>query len=108
VQTWVMNKAKYESMSASQKKVMDDHCSTDWVLKIATPWADFEASGRDKIKAMPGQDVYPLTPDQIALWRAAGEPLVNEWAEPARKAGYDPKALLDGLKATAARYNAAY
>jgi hypothetical protein len=57
---------------------------------------------------MPGQDVYPLTPDQIALWRAAGEPLVNEWAEPARKAGYDPKALLDGLKATAARYNAAY
>jgi TRAP-type C4-dicarboxylate transport system substrate-binding protein len=108
VQTWVMNKAKYDAMSPAQKKVMDDHCSNDWVLKVASPWADFEAGGRDKIKAMPGQEVYALTPDQLALWRAAAEPLVNEWAEPARKAGYDPKVLLDELKASAAKYNAAY
>ena len=108
VQTWVMNKAKYDSMSPAQKKVMDDHCSTDWVLKVASPWADFEAGGRDKIKAIPGQEVYTLTPDQLAQWRTAAEPLVNEWAEPARKAGYDPKELLDGLKASAAKYNAAY
>jgi TRAP-type transport system periplasmic protein len=108
VQTWVMNKAKYDSMSPAQKKVIDDHCSTDWVLKVASPWADFEASGRDKIKAIPGQEVYTLTPDQLVQWRTAAEPLVNEWAEPARKAGYDPKELLDGLKASAAKYNAAY
>jgi TRAP-type transport system periplasmic protein len=108
VQTWVMNKAKYDAMSPAQKKVIDDHCTTEWALKIASPWADFEAGGRDKIKAIPGQDVYQLTPEQLAQWRAAAEPLINEWADPARKAGYDAKAVLDELKASAAKYNAAY
>jgi TRAP-type transport system periplasmic protein len=108
VQTWVMNKTKYEAMSPAQKKVIDDHCTTEWALKIATPWADFEAGGRDKIKAMAGQEVYPLTSDQFALWRAAAQPLIGEWAEPVRKAGYDPKAALDELKASAAKYNSAY
>ena len=27
---WVMNKDKYESMSAAQKKVIDEHCTTEW------------------------------------------------------------------------------
>jgi TRAP-type transport system periplasmic protein len=108
VQTWVMNKAKYEAMSPAQKKVIDDHCTTEWALKIATPWADFEAGGRDKIKGMAGHEVYTLTPDQFALWHAAAQPLIGEWAEPVRKAGYDPKAALDELKASAAKYNSAY
>jgi len=103
-----MNKAKYDAMSPAQKKVIDDHCTTEWALKVASPWADFEAGGRDKIKAMPGHDVYQLTPEQLAQWRAAAEPLINEWADPARKAGYDPKAVLDELKASAAQYHVAY
>src|SRR5262245_7040702 len=59
-QVWVLNKAKYDSMSPGQKAVMDRHCSNEWALRIATPWADFESGGRDKIKAAPGQDVYAL------------------------------------------------
>jgi hypothetical protein len=35
----VLNKDKYESMSAAQKAVIDRHCSSEWELKIATPWA---------------------------------------------------------------------
>jgi hypothetical protein len=57
---------------------------------------------------MSGQDVYTLTPEQLAQWRAAAEPLINEWADPAHKAGYDAKAVLDELKASAAKYNVAY
>ena len=51
--TFSMNKDKYEAMSPAQKKVMDDHCSTDWAVKIAGPWGDFEAAGRDKMGADP-------------------------------------------------------
>ena len=51
-QLWVINKGKYEALSAAQRKVIDDHCSTEWALKIAAPWADFEAGGREKIKAI--------------------------------------------------------
>src|SRR5215212_3801844 len=37
-QVWVLNKDKYAAMSAAQKAVMDQHCSSEWALKIATPW----------------------------------------------------------------------
>jgi TRAP-type C4-dicarboxylate transport system substrate-binding protein len=107
-QIWVMNKAKYESMSPAQKKVIDDHCTSAWAEKVATPWADFEAAGRDKIKAMPGHEVYPLSPDQLAEWRKAAEPLRSDWAAGVRKAGYDPDAVLDELKSKLAASNAAY
>ena len=75
-QVWVLNKAKYDSLSPAQKKVMDQHCSSDWALKIAAPWADFESGGRDKIKAMPGQEVYPLSPTSSP----PGGSLPNRWS----------------------------
>src|SRR5207244_2173807 len=28
--TYAVNKAKYEAMSAAQKKVLDGHCTTEW------------------------------------------------------------------------------
>src|SRR5215475_6500290 len=50
-QTWVINKDKYAALSAAQKKVIDDHCTSEWAEKLATPWATFESEGRVKIKA---------------------------------------------------------
>lgn len=107
-QVWVLNKAKYDSLSASQKKVMDDHCSNEWSLKIATPWAEFESSGKDKVKALPGQEVYTLTPEQLAAWRKSAEPIVKEWADSVRKAGNDPDALMADLKKTAKDYKSEF
>ena len=107
-QVWVLNKAKYDAMSPAQKKVMDAHCSSDASLKIATPWADFESGGKAKLKAMPGQDIYTLTPEQIAAWRKSAEPIVANWEADVKKAGHDPKAILDDLKKTVASRNAAY
>ena len=61
-----------------------------------------------RLKKMRAEEMLNKTPEQLAQWRAAAEPLINEWADPVRKAGYDPKAVLDELKAGAAKYNAAY
>jgi TRAP-type C4-dicarboxylate transport system substrate-binding protein len=106
-QGWVINKGKYEALSAAQKKVIDDHCTPEWSEKIAVPWADFEAGGRDKIKAQ-GHELTALTPDQLAEWRKAAEPLYAEWAENAKKAGYDPAAIMKDLKDSLAKYNSQY
>jgi TRAP-type transport system periplasmic protein len=108
VQTWVMNKGAYDKMSAAQKKVMDDHCSNEWALKIATPWADFEHAGIEKMKAAGGHDVYKLTPEQVDAWRKVTEPLVNEWSEGVRKTGLDPKVVMDELRTTAKNRNSSY
>jgi TRAP-type transport system periplasmic protein len=105
---WVMNKAKYDVMSPAQKKVIDDHCTTAWAEKIAAPWADWEAAGRDKIKHEAGHEVYPITADQLAQWRRAAQPLTAKWAEGAKQAGVDPEKTLAELKSELAKYKAAY
>jgi len=105
---WVMNKAKYEAMAPDQKKVIDDHCTTAWAEKIAAPWADFEAAGRGKLRAEPGHDVYKITPEQLALWRTAAQPLTAEWATSVKKLGDNPDAILNSLKQNLVKYQANY
>jgi len=107
-QVWVLNKDKYAALSPAQKAVMDQHCTSDWALKIATPWADFEAAGRDKIKALPGHEVYALSGEQLAAWRKSAEGVVADWEGSVRKAGADPGAILDDLRKTVAAHKAAY
>ena len=69
---FVFNKAKYDAMSAKQKKVIDNHCTSEWAAKVATPWADFEHAGIAKLKAEPGHEVYELSPAQLAEWKQGG------------------------------------
>jgi TRAP-type C4-dicarboxylate transport system substrate-binding protein len=103
---WVMNKDKYNAMSPAQKKVIDDHCTTEWAEKVASPWADFEYAGRAKIAAEPGHEIYKLTPDQLAAWHKAVAPAELEWANSVKKAGYDPKVVMDSLKQELGKYKA--
>ena len=107
-QVWVLNKDKYDALSAAQKTVMDQHCSSEWALRIAAPWAEFESAGRDKVKALAGHEVYALTPEQLAAWRKSAEPVVADWEAAVRKAGQDPAAILQNLRKTVAEYRAAY
>jgi TRAP-type C4-dicarboxylate transport system substrate-binding protein len=104
---WVMNQAKYDALSAAQKKVIDAHCTTEWAEKVASPWADFEFAGHAKL-SVPGHEVYKLTPDQVAAWRKAVAPAETQWAGDVRKAGYDPKPVLDGLRQSLVKYQAGF
>ncbi len=101
---WVMNKDKYEAMTAAQKKVIDDHCTTEWAEKVGSAWADFEFAGRAKLAAEPGHTVYKLAPAELDAWRKAIAPTEATWAEGATKAGYDAKAVMESLRSTVAKY----
>jgi TRAP-type C4-dicarboxylate transport system substrate-binding protein len=105
---FVFNKAKYEQMSASQKKVIDNHCTGEWAAKVAGPWADFEHDGIAKLKAEAGHEVYSISPAQLAEWKQATAPLEAKWAEGVRKAGLDPVVAMKQLKSGLAKYKAAY
>src|SRR3954469_16877760 len=104
---WVMNNDKYNAMSAAQKKVIDDHCTSEWAEKIGSAWAAFEIAGRARIAAEPGHEVYKLTPEQLGAWRTAVQPVEVQWADGVKKAGSDPKQVLDSLKASLAKYKSA-
>ncbi len=104
---FVFNKTTYDQMSASQRKVIDSHCTNDWALRVAAPWADFEHDGIAKIKAEPGHEVYTISAEQTAAWHKAAEPLEKSWAAGARKAGADPDATMKELKAQLAKFQSA-
>ena len=103
---WGMNQGKYDALSAAQKKVIDEHCTPEWAEKVATPWADFEYGGHAKLAAAGGHEIYKLTPEQLAAWNKALAPAADQWAGEVKKVGYDPKAVMDGLKASIAKYKA--
>jgi TRAP-type C4-dicarboxylate transport system substrate-binding protein len=105
---FVFNKAKYNEMSATQKKVIDNHCTPQWALKVAAPWADFEHAGIAKIKAEAGHEVYEPSAAQVAEWKKVAEPLEKTWADNVRKTGGDPDAIMKELKAQLAKDKAAY
>ena len=104
--TYSMNKALYDGMSAAQKKVIDNHCTTEWAEKVAGPWADFEAAGRDKMRKAEGHEVYKISDAQLAEWKKVVEPLEKDWAEAVKKAGGDPAAIKADLDATVKKYGA--
>jgi TRAP-type C4-dicarboxylate transport system substrate-binding protein len=104
----VMNKDTYNAMSARQKKAVDDNCNTEAAGRVGKPWGDFEDAGIDKIRAEPGHEIYKLTPDQLAQWKKASDPLVKTWADGVKKKYPDvnPDDAMKDLKATLAKYNA--
>lgn len=108
VYTWSMNKDVYENASAAQKAIIDAHCSNEWVEKLAGPWADFEAAGRDRMRKAPGHEVVELTPEQLAAWKEAASPVRKNWADTVRAKGLDPDAVAAELKASLASHDAAF
>ncbi len=104
--TYSMNKAVYDGMSAAQKKVIDNHCTTEWAEKVAGPWADFEANGREKMKKAEGHEVYKISDAQLAEWKKVVAPLEKDWADAVKKAGGDADAIKADLDATIKKYGA--
>ena len=104
--TYTMNLKTYNSLSDSQRKVIDDHCTPEWASKVADPWTDFELNGRVKMKALPGHEVYPLTAEQLAEWKLAVKPLHDSWAAAVTKAGGDAAAIDADLQAALKKYDA--
>jgi TRAP-type C4-dicarboxylate transport system substrate-binding protein len=105
---WVMNKGVYNSMSAAQKKVIDDHCTRDWAVRVAAPWGKFEHDGIAKIQAEQGHEVYSISDAQLAEWKKAADPIVKEWQAGVKKSGVDPDVALKELKDTLVKYKAGF
>jgi len=105
---WLINPALYAAMSESQKKVIDDHCTTEWAARFADPWVDFEHDGLAKIKAEPEHEVYKITEAQLAEWKKSAEPLQQKWAAGVKKAAGDAATIWKELQASLTQYSAGF
>jgi TRAP-type transport system periplasmic protein len=105
---WIINWKTYNAMSDAQKKVIDDHCTSDWAAKFAGPWIDFEAGGIAKMRAEPDREIYTVSDAQANEWKRSADPVYKQWSDDARKAGHDPDALLKELRTTLAEFKAGF
>ena len=93
-----INPATLQRMSPAQRTVMDQHCTPEWSRRMASGWADFEASGRTMLAERPGYHVYRLNPPELAQWREAAAPLRQRWADDVRRANAgNPDEIYDAL-----------
>ncbi|MGE3993707.1 TRAP transporter substrate-binding protein [Pseudorhodoplanes sp.] len=105
---WLINQRAYDNLSPAQKKMIDEHCTTEWAGRFAGPWGDFERAGLAKLKEMPGHDVYQITPEQLAAWKKSTDPLRQAWANSVRKNGADPDRIAQEFADALKQYNAGY
>lgn len=102
---WLLNKNWYGKLSASQKKVIDDHCTNQWAQRIGVDWGNDEDSGKGPLSKDPHK-IVPISPPQLAAWKNAAAPVYDQWIVSANKAGYDGKAVLEELRAELKKRNA--
>jgi TRAP-type C4-dicarboxylate transport system substrate-binding protein len=107
--TWNLNRRTYDSMSPMQKKALDEHCTTAWAKRIASEWAQRDFDAHKLVSAMKdARTIYSITPQQVALWRKAVEPLRKLWAEEVTKAGYNADEVWSELTASLKKHNGLY
>ncbi len=105
---WVINQARYDGLSDSQRQVIDEHCTSEWAERVASGWADDEDSGRQRLLSMEGHEGIVPSDDDVALWREAAAPLTERWAEGVRGAGLDPDEVMNALRQELEARDSAY
>lgn len=107
-QLLLINRGVYDGMSEENRKVIDDHCTVEWSQKFSAGWAENERSGREKMIDSGTHTLYAPTDAEIALWREAAVPLVDQWKDDVRKAGQDPDPIYNEYRAILEKYGSLY
>jgi TRAP-type C4-dicarboxylate transport system substrate-binding protein len=106
---WVMNQSKYDNLSPIQKGVIDDHCTSEWAVRFASAWADFERSGRATVRAKKGDGFIELKPKELDQWEKLAKPLQVFWAEGVRKTtGANTEIIWRDLQDSLSKHHARY
>lgn len=97
-QVILFNKDTYANLSDDQKKVIDDHCTPEWSKKFSEGWSEYDHGVREEIMNNSEHTVYTPTDEEVALWRESAVPTLDAWKADVEAAGFDPEAVLEGLR----------
>jgi TRAP-type C4-dicarboxylate transport system substrate-binding protein len=106
----LISRKTYDSMSAAQKKVIDDHCTPEWSARVYKHWYDDQVERENEIRKA-GDKITKITtigPAELEQWRKAAEPVVTSWKESVTKAGYNADQVLEEFKSELKKANALF
>jgi TRAP-type C4-dicarboxylate transport system substrate-binding protein len=107
-QVMVMNQASYDGLSDANKAVIDEHCSPDWSGKVAAGWEEDDMAAKERLQADDSQTFNTPTEEEIAAWREAAQPLIQEWKDAVSAKGGDADAIFEAYTSKLEEYDAAY
>lgn len=100
---FAMNKAKYDSLPADLKKVIDDNsglATSKWVGQVMdqgdAPGLKFAQDRKNNI--------VTLSPAETQRWKDAAKPVIAAWTAEMKGKGIDGEALIKDVEALVAKY----
>jgi TRAP-type transport system periplasmic protein len=100
---FAMNQAKYDSLPADLKKVIDDNSGAALSRQIGKIWDESQAPGR-KAAQDRGNTVITLDAAETDKWIAASAGLYDEWVADMDKRGLPGKQMLDEARGLLTKY----
>jgi TRAP-type C4-dicarboxylate transport system substrate-binding protein len=100
---FAMNQARYDSLPADLKKVIDNNSGAALSQQIGKIWDNSQAAGRQAARER-GNTFYMVPPAELDNWVKASAGLYDEWVADVGKRGYDGKALLNDAKQLLQKY----
>lgn len=101
-----MNKAKYDSLPDDLKKVIDDNSGQDVSALFGKTQEEYDAPGRE-LAVGRNNNIVELTAEQVEEWKAAAEPVIENWVAEMDGKGLDGKGLLEEARSLIEKHTAA-
>jgi TRAP-type transport system periplasmic protein len=100
---FAMNQARYDSLPADLKKVIDDNSGAALSQQIGKIWDNSSAAGR-KAAQDRGNSFYMIPASELDNWVKASAPLYDDWVADMDKRGRNGKAMLSEARELLVKY----
>jgi TRAP-type C4-dicarboxylate transport system substrate-binding protein len=100
---FAMNQAKYDSLPADLKKVIDNNSGAAFSQQIGKIWDNSQAVGR-KLAQDRGNTFYMIPNSELDNWVKASAPLYDDWVADMDKRGNNGKAMLAEARELLVKY----
>jgi TRAP-type C4-dicarboxylate transport system substrate-binding protein len=98
-----MNKAKYESLPADLRQVIDANSGRSLSRRAGAVWDQAEALGEEAAKDH-GNEFYVMPKSELLIWRAAAMSVTDQWVSDMDAKGLDGEKMLAEAQALIAKY----
>lgn len=101
---FAMNKAKYESLPAELKKVIDANSGPHMSAWVGKVWDESALAAR-KLAFHRGNQFNTIPAEELKNWEKAGQGVYESWINEVSGKGYDGKALLKSAQDLIQKYD---
>jgi TRAP-type transport system periplasmic protein len=98
-----MNRAKYESLPAELKRVLDANSGQAAAVMAAVPWDERGPVVEQQVRSR-GNEIIVIPEEEKRRWIAATKPVTDSWVAGAKERGFDGAVLLAEAQELIARH----